>query len=145
MGADPAVAPPRKAPARALARAQARSAAQSADRDLVRLEDRHSLGGAAPGAGLRVWDDLLAVSTRLAAGRGLAATPWRALSEAPRGGYARLVAGGGRLLSGSRRFRGGQTGPNPTDRRKLGSKHHIITDAQGIPLAALVTAAMPMM
>jgi transposase len=141
MGADPAVAPPRKAPAWALARAQARRAAQSADRDLVRLEDRHSLGGSAPGTGLRVWDDLLAVSTRLAAGRCLAATPWSALSEAPRGGYARLVAGGGRLLSGSRRFRGGQTGPNPTDRRKLGSKHHIITDAQGIPLAALLTAA----
>lgn len=37
---------------------------------------------------------------------------------------------------------GGQkTGPNPTDRRKLGSKHHIITDAQGIPLATILTKA----
>jgi transposase len=36
---------------------------------------------------------------------------------------------------------GEDTGPNPTDRRKLGSKHHILTDAQGIPLAATVTAA----
>lgn len=34
---------------------------------------------------------------------------------------------------------GGGTGPNPTDRRKLGSKHHLITDAQGIPLAAILT------
>ena len=36
---------------------------------------------------------------------------------------------------------GKKTGPNPTDRRKAGSKHHIITDAHGIPLVAQVTAA----
>jgi transposase len=36
---------------------------------------------------------------------------------------------------------GGKTGPNPTDWRKLGSKHHVITDAKGIPLAALLTGA----
>jgi transposase len=36
---------------------------------------------------------------------------------------------------------GEDTGPNPTDRRKSGSKHHVMTDAQGIPLAATVTAA----
>lgn len=36
---------------------------------------------------------------------------------------------------------GGKTGPNPTDRRKPGSKHHLITDAQGIPLAAILTGA----
>src|SRR5262245_39687287 len=37
---------------------------------------------------------------------------------------------------------GGQdTGPSPTDRGKSGSKHHVLTDAQGIPLNATVTAA----
>ncbi len=36
---------------------------------------------------------------------------------------------------------GKKTGPNPTDRRQCGSKHHVLTDAQGIPLAALVTGA----
>jgi transposase len=36
---------------------------------------------------------------------------------------------------------GEDTGPNPTDRGKSGSKHHVLTDAQGIPLAAEVTAA----
>jgi transposase len=36
---------------------------------------------------------------------------------------------------------GEDTGPNPTDRGKSGSKHHVMTDAQGIPLAATVTAA----
>src|SRR5947209_13017630 len=36
---------------------------------------------------------------------------------------------------------GEDTGPNPTDRGKSGSKHHVLTDAKGIPLAARVTAA----
>jgi transposase len=36
---------------------------------------------------------------------------------------------------------GKKTGPNPTDRRKAGSKHHILTEARGIPLTALLTAA----
>lgn len=36
---------------------------------------------------------------------------------------------------------GEETGPNPTDRRKRGSKHHIVTDAQGVPLAVITTAA----
>jgi transposase len=41
------------------------------------------------------------------------------------------------------RARGGgeKTGPSPTDRRKLGSKHHVITDAEGTPLAAILTSA----
>lgn len=36
---------------------------------------------------------------------------------------------------------GEKTGPNPTDRRKLGSKHHLLTDANGIPLAISLTGA----
>src|SRR5262245_30759225 len=36
---------------------------------------------------------------------------------------------------------GEDTGPNPTDRGQSGSKHHVLTDAHGIPLAATVTAA----
>jgi len=34
-----------------------------------------------------------------------------------------------------------QVGPNPTDRGKPGSKHHLVGDGQGIPLAALLSAA----
>jgi transposase len=34
-----------------------------------------------------------------------------------------------------------KTGPSPVDRRKLGSKHHLITDANGTPLASLLTGA----
>jgi transposase len=32
-------------------------------------------------------------------------------------------------------------GPNPTDRARPGSKHHLITEAQGIPLAVSLTGA----
>jgi transposase len=36
---------------------------------------------------------------------------------------------------------GEDTGPNPTDRGKSGSKHHVLTDARGVPLNVTVTAA----
>lgn len=36
---------------------------------------------------------------------------------------------------------GPQTGPNPTDRAKLGSKRHLICDGRGIPLAIQLTGA----
>jgi transposase len=47
------------------------------------------------------------------------------------------------LDSSSVRALGGgeKTGPNPTDRRKPGSKHHVCTDGKGIPLATSITAA----
>jgi transposase len=38
-------------------------------------------------------------------------------------------------------YGGGATGPSPVDRAKPGTKHHVITDANGIPLACSVTAA----
>jgi transposase len=33
------------------------------------------------------------------------------------------------------------TGPNPTDRAKRGTKYHIATDGEGVPVACLATAA----
>src|SRR5215210_4383250 len=36
---------------------------------------------------------------------------------------------------------GAATGPNPTDRGKLGSKRHLVVDRKGIPLAVMLTAA----
>ncbi|ADO73721.1 IS5-like element ISStau10 family transposase [Stigmatella aurantiaca] len=36
---------------------------------------------------------------------------------------------------------GRKTGPSPVDRRKLGTKHHFITDAMGTPLAVTLTGA----
>jgi transposase len=36
---------------------------------------------------------------------------------------------------------GDETGPNPTDRAKLGTKHHVLVDGNGIPLATDATGA----
>lgn len=33
------------------------------------------------------------------------------------------------------------TGPNPTDRRKLGSKHHLVVDGGGVPLEVPLSGA----
>jgi transposase len=69
---------------------------------------------------------------------------------APPRGAPRGIAPARPTRSGARRGRqclpsriagGKKTGPNPTDRRKAGSKHHILTEAQGIPLVARLTAA----
>jgi transposase len=60
---------------------------------------------------------------------------------AARGGQAGLVARGDRRLVGPREKGGGKTGKNPTDRGKAGSKRHLVTDRQGIPLAQVLTAA----
>jgi hypothetical protein len=35
---------------------------------------------------------------------------------------------------------GEYTGPSPVDRGKLGSKHHVLVDSHGIPLAVHLTA-----
>jgi len=37
--------------------------------------------------------------------------------------------------------RGGDTGPNPTDRAKLGVKRHVLTDGRGVPLSVVITGA----
>jgi transposase len=36
---------------------------------------------------------------------------------------------------------GDQTGPNPTDRGRKGSKHHVLTEGRGLPLAVRLTGA----
>ena len=38
-------------------------------------------------------------------------------------------------------YAGEQTGPNPTDRAKRGSKRHLICDGRGVPLAIRLTGA----
>ncbi len=44
-------------------------------------------------------------------------------------------------IDGEGSKRGDHTGPNPTDRAKRGAKRHMLTDAIGIPIAAIATAA----
>lgn len=112
-----------------------------AHRHFVCAAHRNSVGVLATRNGLWVRNDLLA-SVGQVAGVGRVATRVRSVAgPAAQGRPDRLVAGRRRFVQRPRRFWGQQTGPNPTDRRKLGTKHHIITDGQGIPLAFTVTGA----
>lgn len=52
-----------------------------------------------------------------------------------------MVAGQRRRLLGACAKRGAHTGKNPTDRGKAGSKHHLVTDKNGLPLVAKLSAA----
>lgn len=52
---------------------------------------------------------------------------------------AGLVAGGDRLFPRPGRSARPKSGPSPVDRARPGSKHHVLTDAQGIPLAVSLT------
>ena len=50
-----------------------------------------------------------------------------------------MVAGGGRRQSRAGEKGGSATGPSPVDRARNGSKHHLLVDATGIPLAWTLT------
>ena len=50
-----------------------------------------------------------------------------------------MVAGGGRLQPRAGEKGGSATGPSPVDRARAGSKHHLLVDASGIPLAWTLT------
>jgi transposase len=63
----------------------------------------------------------------------------RAAAGTERTAGDRLVGRGRRRQSYPRSFGGLHTGPSPVDRARAGSKHHLITDAGGIPLAISLT------
>ena len=50
-----------------------------------------------------------------------------------------MVAGGRRLEPCAGEKGGSETGPSPVDRVRSGSKHHLLVDATGIPLAWTLT------
>lgn len=132
---------PRQATSHQASWAPTAGQSESVDGHLICAENGHSVGRPAPRDGLRVRDDLLATLERMGASGRVAKATRSAASQTPGSQPNRLVTvSGGQRLSPSG-FGGEQTGPNPTDRAKAGSKHHIITEAQGIPLAATVTAA----
>lgn len=108
-------------------------------RDPVRAAYRHPVGAPAAGAGLWLGDDVLAAPGRLERGRRLGRTALGAAEEAAGGEEARLVAGGDRFLSRPGGSQGPKSGPSPVDCARPGSKHHVLTDGQGIPLAVSLT------
>src|SRR5262249_4028937 len=111
------------------------------DRHRLRPAERHPLGAAAAGDGLRLRHDLLAAAAVLAAARRLEEAPARPAPADRAGGGHRL----GPLLRGQPdlpcRFWGVLTGKNPTDRAKKGTKRHLLVDGKGTPLAVRITAA----
>jgi transposase len=107
----------------------------------VRVEDWHCVGGSAAGTGLRQRDVVLAADACVAGGRSVGPAA-NAFDRAPgSGGKNRLVSRGGGFQQCAGGFWGAQTGPNPVDRAKPGSKHHVLTDAGGIPLVTALSAA----
>ena len=82
----------------------------------------------------------VAASARLAGGRRLERLHHELLCRLNAAGQIDWSRGSS-IRARSAPFKRGLTGPSPVDRRRTGSKHHLIVDAQGIPLAAALTGA----
>src|ERR1700761_6633738 len=105
----------------------------------VHPAERSALGPAATRNRLWQRHELLAPPARLAGRRRLGPAA-RSPACAPACSRAdRLVPGHRRFLFNPCGGRGSKTGPNPTERARPGSKHHLVTEAQGIPLAVILT------
>src|SRR6516225_3214304 len=138
---DPRTDPSAGAPARPAGRAAADHPPPSPDRHPVRPQDRAAVGGPAGRIALRVRDELLAAAAGLAGGRHLGRDPRGAPGPAGRRRKAGLVEVRHRLVQCAGGFWGADTGPNPTDRGKNGTKHHLMVDRAGVPVASRVSAA----
>jgi hypothetical protein len=100
---------------------------------------RDPVGVPPEGSRIQLGNDLLAPAAGLERGRRLAATTRSAARQAQRGLAPGLVPVRGRLLPRQGAKRGQHTGPSPVDGGRAGSKHHLITDGHGTPLAVLLT------
>jgi transposase len=97
------------------------------------------MGVSAPGAWFRLGHDLLAPSGGLERGGDLGPTAPLLLNELRSKNqldWSRAVIDSSHVRAARR---GPKSGPSPVDRARPGSKHHIITDGQGIPLAVSLT------
>ena len=113
---------------------------------ITRLEHsdgRHSLQAAnrvsVEGAAIAVWLRLDLPSTDAAVDRGRRVhgdlrSPSSILRSSAR--YSLAVGVSGQRYGQSTKG-GCATGPNPTDRAKLGVKRHVLTDERGVPLSAI--------
>ena len=124
-----------------VSRTKANIKSRDPDGDNVRVENRYWLGRPAAGDGLWLRDDLLATTARMAKSRCVGQNTPVTAEQITTSGPDRLFPCGGGLGLSAGRFWGAKTGPNPTDRRKKGSKHHLVTDANGIPLSVILTGA----
>jgi transposase len=115
------------------------------DRHHLRAEERHPLGAAAAGAGLRLWRDLLAPIAGLAGGRRLGRVAPHVTRSPRRSRSPRLEPGVSGQCQYPRQKGGEAVGPNPKDRGKTQrvprTKRHGVVERGGIPLAALLSGA----
>src|SRR5450830_155827 len=118
---------------------QASARSPGAVRHPLHPAHRHRLAASAAAAGLRLGHHLLAAPRRVAEGRRLGEAARPAARAPARRRADRLLAGGRRLQSRAGQKGGAQTGPSPVDRGRAGSKHHLLVDASGIPLACTLT------
>ena len=89
----------------------------------------------------RLGQDVLATPLRVACGRGLGSTASCASGATGGGPGFGLEPGGFGQCQPARKKGGPETGPNPTDRGKPGTKRHIVTDRQGTPLGLTLSGA----
>jgi hypothetical protein len=107
----------------------------------LRAQDGHLLERPA-GRGVRVQrGDMLEKAARVEPSRSLREAATGTVGRVGAEGAHRLEPGLVRLQQRAGDKRGPQTGPNPTDRGKAGSKHHLVVDRRGLPLAILLSAA----
>lgn len=124
-----------------ICRSEADSRSGGVHWDPIRAPEWNSLEHAAQRDGLRLGQCVLEAPGALATGGRLEEAARHAVSGPPRTGPTRSRTRDCRQRLAPGAARGKKTGPNPTDRRKAGSKHHLLTEAQGIPLAAILTSA----
>ena len=107
----------------------------------VRVAHRDALEPPANPVGVWLGCDLLASAKRLAEGRRLEQVAWVAAGQAARIRPIGPLVCSRRFIVGTSRWGGRKTGPNPTDRARPGSKHHILVDANGVPVSVTLTGA----
>ena len=122
-------------------RAQTFMRARLFNRHPVCADVGHTMGNVAPGNGLWLWYDLLAAIARLAGIGSMAESPRDTVGQTTKCRPNRLWPMCRRQRNNSCSRGGEKTGPSPVDRRKPGSKHHILTDGNGIPIVAHTSAA----
>lgn len=111
------------------------------DRHSLCVAPRFAVGCAAEGTRLRFRSELLAAVGGLAGGGGVGAGMAGPARSAPPRRAPAMGTGRAGWVRRPGAKRGPQTGRNPTDRGKIGTKHHLVVDQQGIPLATTLSAA----
>ena len=111
--------------------------------DPLRPAHRDPLAGPPARARLRLGGDLLAAPGGVAGGRGVGAPAPAPADRAARRRPDRLLPGHRGLEPGPGQKGGAKTGPSPVDRGRPGSKHHLLIDAAGVPLAVSADRRQP--